>query len=175
MNSSLEPQIAIAERAASRYPSQALNQNALELAEKPDRKQLGRRERWLAATAGAALLGLLFVAAMLKPSPLHQGTHRQLGLPPCTFSALFGLPCPTCGMTTSWAHLVRGEWMRAMQSNAGGAVLGVLALAAAPWLLGSAWRGVWLGPSPNGTAAAWIANSVLLITFVHWGIRLWCR
>ena len=84
------------------------------------------------------LLGLLAIAAMLKPSPLGHGTHQQLGLPPCTFWVLFGRPCPTCGMTTAWAHLVRGQWVDACRANLGGALLGLLAMVAAPWLLGSA-------------------------------------
>ena len=122
--------------------------------------------------AAVALLGLLAVAAWLKPSPLGYGTHQQLGLPPCTFWVLFGRPCPTCGMTTAWAHLVRGECVSAFRANAGGTLLGMLAILAVPWLLGSARRGTWIGVSPNGTAAAWLSTTILLITLIDWAIRL---
>lgn len=121
---------------------------------------------------GVGLLGLLSVAAMLKPSPLRCGTHQQLGLPPCTFLFLFGRPCPTCGMTTAWAHLVRGHWTDACRANVGGMLLAMLAIAAAPWLLVSAWHGCWLGISPSGVIAAWISTSILLITLIQWCFRL---
>ncbi len=122
--------------------------------------------------AAAGLLGLLTVAAMLEPSPLGHGTHQQLGLPPCTFWVLFGRPCPTCGMTTAWAHLVRGQWVSALRANVGGTLLGMLAIVAVPWLLGSAGRGAWFGVSPNGTAAAWISTTILVVIFIDWAIRL---
>jgi hypothetical protein len=46
----------------------------------------------------------LSLARMLTPAAEGMGTHRQLGLPPCTFLYLLGVPCPFCGMTTSWSH-----------------------------------------------------------------------
>ena len=109
---------------------------------------LPARPVWLAA-AGVGLLGLLATAAVLRPSPSGHGTHQQLGLPPCTFWVLFHRPCPTCGMTTAWAHLMRGEWIDACRANTGGVLLGVLAMVAAPWLLGSAIRGRWLAAAPS--------------------------
>src|SRR5437016_1117396 len=39
----------------------------------------------------------------------RQETHRGLGLPPCTFYEQTRLPCPSCGMTTSFALLIRGD------------------------------------------------------------------
>jgi hypothetical protein len=29
----------------------------------------------------------------------------QLGLPPCGLLAMFGVPCPACGLTTAFTHL----------------------------------------------------------------------
>ena len=127
------------------------------------------------ALAGSGLLGLLAIAAVLKPSPLGYGTHEQVGLPPCTFSVLFGRPCPTCGMTTAWAHLVRGQWFDACRANAGGVLLGILAMVAGPWLLGSALRGDWLGIRPDGRVVAWIFAIVFLVTMIDWAIRLLAR
>jgi hypothetical protein len=122
--------------------------------------------------AASVLLGLLTVALKLDPSPRHHGTHEQLGLPPCTFWELFGRPCPTCGMTTAWAHLVRGQWIAACRANVGGTLLGLLAIVAVPWLLGSAWRGAWFGVSLNVTAAACISTTVLVVILIEWAIRL---
>jgi hypothetical protein len=98
-----------------------------------------------------------------------------LGLPPCTFRVVFGQRCPVCGMTTSWARLVRGELIEALRANLGGTLLGLLDMLAAPWLLLSAARGRWLGWTPNSTAAAWIATSIMLVTLIDWGVRLMSR
>ncbi len=70
------------------------------------------------ARAVAALIlcggvALLATAAWLKPDPSGMGTHHQLGLPPCGMLMVTKLPCPTCGMTTAFAHTVRGQWGRA--------------------------------------------------------------
>ena len=122
----------------------------------------------------AAALGLsvlLAAAAMLTPDPRGHGTHQQLGLPPCTFLVLFGRPCPSCGMTTSWAWLVRGQLGEAVRANAGGTLLGMLAAIGAAWAGLSAIRGRWFAWRPNGTAAAWIAAVVLAVTLVQWGWR----
>jgi hypothetical protein len=75
-------------------------------------------------------------------------------------------------MTTAWAHLMRREWADAARANLGGVLLGLLAMVAGPWLLGSAVRGDWLGISPGGAAAAWIAIAVLSVTLIHWVFRL---
>ena len=73
----------------------------------------------IAAAAG----GLLIIAASLIPSGRHLGTHRQLGLPPCGFAMMTGLPCPTCGMTTAFAHTVRGQFIEAIRSQLVGFLL----------------------------------------------------
>jgi hypothetical protein len=143
--------------------------------ERPGRTTLSRRDRLLLAAAGAGLLGLLLVAAWLEPSPNGRGTHRQLGLPPCTFLTLFGRPCPTCGMTTAWACLMKGQWQNACRANAGGTLLGILAATAVPWLLGSAMRGAWLGGPLGDSTIAWIATAVLLVTLIDWAFRLLAR
>jgi hypothetical protein len=53
-------------------------------------KTLSVRERRLLVGLGAFLLAMLAAAAWLQPDPRGFGTHQQLGLPPCTFQALFG-------------------------------------------------------------------------------------
>jgi hypothetical protein len=121
---------------------------------------------------GIGLLGLLAVAAMLEPNPSGHGTHQQLGLPPCTFWVLFGRPCPVCGMTTAWAHLMRGEWCDAVRANLGGTLLGLMAIVAVPWLLASAACGKWLGLSPNAAAAKWGSLGIVLVTLINWIFRL---
>lgn len=118
------------------------------------------------------LLALLAVAAFLKPDPRGLGTHQQFGLPPCTFRFFVGRPCPSCGMTTSWAHLVRGQLIGALRASVGGTLLGTLAVVGVPWLVVSAARGRWLGWAPNGTTVGWVASAILLVTLIDWGVRL---
>jgi hypothetical protein len=99
--------------------------------------------------AAALLIAVFTIAFWLNPyeedgRARRQETHRQLGLPPCTFKALTDLPCPSCGMTTSFALLVRGDLMNSLRANAVGTLLAVLWAAAIPWLLlcsitGQAW------------------------------------
>jgi len=130
------------------------------------------RQRLLVAVMGLGLSVPLTVASRLEPNRQGQGTHQRLGLPPCSFRVVSGQRCPVCGMTTSWAHLVRGELIEALRANVGGTLLGMVAMVAVPWLLLSAARGRWLGWTPNSAAAAWIATSIMLVTLIDWSVRL---
>ena len=123
--------------------------------------------------AGGLLIGLLAIAAWLSPSQSGLGTHRQLGLPPCTLLDWYGIRCPSCGMTTAWSHLMRGQIVPALRANAGGAMLAVAALVGGPWLLASGIRGRWL---ETWLAESWlIALAVLILatTLTQWILRLW--
>ncbi len=137
---------------------------------KRDRLRTG--ERWSAAAWALALLVPLALAGWLCPSPNGLGTHQQLGLPPCTFRVLFGCRCPSCGMTTAWAHVVRGELAGALAANAGGAVLALLAVASVPWLLGAAAVGRWPGFRPHPDLLAWVLMAVVAITLLDWAVRM---
>jgi hypothetical protein len=133
----------------------------------------GKFRRVLLVAIGVGLIVLLVVARSLEPSREGFGTHQQLGLPPCTFTALFHMRCPSCGMTTSWSHLTRGRFDRAAQSNVGGVLLGVIAMMAAPWLLVSALRGKWFVWAPSDRWVLAIAGAITVITLLDWGWRLW--
>ncbi len=125
----------------------------------------------LAALASVPLV-LLATAGTLTPDPRGHGTHQQLGLPPCTFYVIFQRPCPACGMTTSWAWLLRGEIGHALAANAGGTLLAVLGAVAAGWLLLSAVRGQWFGGKPGEWTVAALACTVCLVTAGQWVWRL---
>ncbi|MEP7270019.1 MAG: DUF2752 domain-containing protein [Acidobacteriota bacterium] len=66
---------------------------------------------------------ILVTARLLEPSPSGVGTHQQLGLPPCVFLKLTGLPCPSCGLTTSFAHAARFEFGAALSTQPFGFLL----------------------------------------------------
>src|SRR5262245_45652894 len=50
---------------------------------------------------------VLIIAWLLPASSRGVGTHEQIGLPACTFLKLTGIPCPGCGLTTSFAHAAK--------------------------------------------------------------------
>lgn len=135
-------------------------------------QRLSPRLRVTLAVAGLGLLAPLAVAGWLSPSPAGFGTHQQLGLPPCTFVWLFGVRCPSCGMTTSWSHAVRGQWLASLRSNAGGAALAAAAMAIAPWLLASAGLGRWLVRPPSDRTIAVTAVGFIVVTLIDWIYRL---
>jgi hypothetical protein len=94
---------------------------------------------------GVALgLGAVFVTACrLNPynedgTPRRMETHRQLNLPPCSFKVATGMPCPSCGMTTSFALLMHGDPINSLRANAVGTLLAVFGLVVMPWSVASA-------------------------------------
>ena len=130
------------------------------------------RQRVVAVVVGGMLVALLVTAARLTPSSAGLGTHQQLGLPPCTVLDWFGIRCPSCGMTTSWAHMVRGHVLAAMRANAGGALLAVAAAACGPWLVASGVRGRWLIMRPVEGIVVAVGLTIIVVTLVQWTLRL---
>jgi hypothetical protein len=133
-----------------------------------------RNRCWL-ALAGTVLITPLVIAAWLRPSPLGMGTHQQLGLPPCTLVTMFGIRCPSCGMTTSWSHFVRGQWVQSLQANVGGCLLAAIAAVSGGWMLLSAASGRRLAKTPSEGVLAAGAVFLVLITLADWVVRLTFR
>lgn len=79
--------------------------------------------RMVAAMTLAGCLAVLTVAVLLVPDESGMGTHRQFGGGPCGMLVMTGLPCPTCGMTTAFAHFVRGQFLRSFAVQPAGFVL----------------------------------------------------
>lgn len=104
---------------------------------------------WVGATA---LLGL---ASWLTPSSTGMGTHTQLNLPQCGWIMAFDLPCPTCGMTTAFAHAAHGNLAASFIAQPMGCLLAI------------------------ATAMAWIVSLYVLCTGSRvasvlgrlWGVR----
>jgi hypothetical protein len=101
--------------------------------------------RWVRGALLAVAFGLVAVfgiAAWLDPydsegRARRLETHLQIGLPPCSFRSLTGVPCPSCGMTTSFALLVRGDLENSLRANAVGTLLALFGLLLVPWCLAS--------------------------------------
>lgn len=129
-----------------------------------------------------ARLGLLVIAAgivmlfsiAVALDPYRDGrvwdgeTHTQLGLPPCSFKTIIGVPCPSCGMSTSFALLIRGDVWHSLQANCAGTLLATLCLLYVPWALASVVRGrfMWI-VSLEGTFIRLLV-SFLVLMVVRW-------
>ncbi|MGH7214504.1 MAG: DUF2752 domain-containing protein, partial [Tepidisphaeraceae bacterium] len=79
--------------------------------------------RLLAALIGFGCLAVLVVAVQLWPNSAGVGTHGQLGWDACGFLIRTGLPCPSCGMTTSFSWFVRGNLPASLYVQPMGTVL----------------------------------------------------
>ena len=96
--------------------------------------RLGVFARLIALAIAVGAMVVLYTAASIEPSPTGVGTHLQLGMQPCGFLQRTSLPCAGCGMTTSFAYLVRGHVISSLIAQPFGMVLCVLTAA-----------GVWAG------------------------------
>ena len=89
----------------------------------------------MALSIALPAVAVLALAAWLTPAPSGLGTHRQLGeLPACGWIAVADLPCPTCGMTTAFAHAANGNLIASFLAQPLGCLL---AICVAMTLLGS--------------------------------------
>jgi Protein of unknown function (DUF2752) len=122
-------------------------------------------------------LFVFFVAIfLLNPyengEPLRLGTHQQLGLPECNFKSLAGVPCPSCGMTTSFTLLVRADIWHSMQANFAGTLLATFGLLFIPWAFASAFFGRFVFIRRMEIVVFRLALVFLVILFGRWGLVL---
>jgi Protein of unknown function (DUF2752) len=120
----------------------------------------------------ACVLALIATARSLAPSPTGMGTHQQLGLPPCSSILLYGARCPACGMTTAWSYAVRGRWLDAWHSNAGGLALLLISLAYLPLFCYYLARGHWSRHGWLSLSLAICLSAALLAALGQWLVRL---
>jgi hypothetical protein len=137
--------------------------------------------RWVRVTLLVLTVPWLIVfaiATQLDPyktedgQPLRMGTHKQLGLPECNFKLLVGVPCPSCGMTTSFTLLAHGDVWNSLQANFAGTVLAILGLLFVPWALASAFFGRFVFVRSIEMVIFRIAVCFLILLFGRWGIVL---
>ncbi len=138
----------------------------------PSEFPIGRLGRWLLGLWSVLLIAAFSVAAALEPDPRGYGTHQSLGLPPCTFQFLLGIPCPSCGMTTSLSHFVRGQFLASLRANVAGLLLGLCCAAQIPWCWISIRNGrLWKIRQPD-LAVLWLLVILLFVAVLQWGLRL---
>jgi hypothetical protein len=84
------------------------------------------RNRLIALCILLPAVAVLGVAARLTPDASGMGTHEQLGLNACSTLAVTGYPCPTCGMTTAFAHAAHGQFLASFHAQPAGALLALI-------------------------------------------------
>jgi hypothetical protein len=142
--------------------------------------ELGRRVRLALLAVAAGLIAVFAVALRLNPydrdgTPLRMQAHTQLGLPPCTFYENTGLPCPSCGLTTSFALLMHGDVVNSLKANAVGTLLALFCLAVIPWNLVCAVRGRLYFIRSLERSLTWFVLVLLTLLLLRWGLLLWLR
>lgn len=124
----------------------------------PSAAPLSQRLIWWAIVVGCVLV--LAAAAAIEPDFRGYGTHTQLGLPPCGFLLLTGSPCPGCGLTTAFAHGIRGQWSLAATANPLGLALFLVVCLCIPLGVTAALRG-------------WSLDAAIeRFSLNHWGLAL---
>jgi len=130
---------------------------------------ISQRLIWLGIVAGA--IAVLAVALAIEPDVRGYGTHTQLGLPPCGFLLLTGSPCPGCGLTTAFAHGIRGQWSLAASANPLGLALFFVVSACIPLGLAAALRSWSIGEVIDRFGLNRWALAVAGCAIVVWVVR----
>ena len=102
-------QTGLAAELPNRYPPAACPQVEAAPQQRPNLVRLGWQQRAMLALLGGALFILLAIAVVLQPDRSGFGTHRQLGMPRCTFLVIFGYRCPSCGIDNGSMRQTRNE------------------------------------------------------------------
>jgi len=128
--------------------------------------------RTLAALCCLGLFALLVTASVLRASPSGLGTHQQLGLPPCGFLTVTGIPCATCGMTTAFSHAANGRLIQAFRIQPAGAMLSVAAAAICLVTGYAAVAGVNLAPMLRAAWTPRFVTIIVILLLLGWGFKI---
>ena len=133
-------------------------------------RRLAERTRLRGLLLAMPCWAAVAAAWWLSPRPTGYGTHEQMGLPGCSFLAETGLPCPSCGLTTSFAEMARGHLGRAFHAQPFGLLLftAVVLLAAAGSVELATGRDVLRSLRPR----LWWVAAAAAGMFAGWGVRL---
>ena len=136
---------------------------------KPEPGHVSLYGRFVALLLSLGCLTLLVLAALLTPDPSGLGTHMGLGLPACSWIRNYGIPCPTCGMTTSFSWFARGNFLASFYIQPMGAVLAILATV-------TFWAGLYI--AATGRAAyqmlRYIPARYMIFPFFAFWLLAWC-
>ncbi|MDQ3439079.1 MAG: DUF2752 domain-containing protein, partial [Planctomycetota bacterium] len=93
----------------------------------PVPQRLSFPNRLVALTVSLGCLAVLITAVSIRPNRTGMETHRQLGLAECQFLRTSRIPCPSCGMTTSFTWFVRGNVLASLYVQPMGTLLAAAA------------------------------------------------
>lgn len=133
---------------------------------------LSTNERLAWAAIATLCLAVLAVAIYLQPDARGYGTHERLGLPPCGFMITTGLPCPTCGMTSSFTFMMHGHPLRALIIQPAGALLCLASIFAVLYGYSAAFQGHLLTIQWDRLGPVRVALTLTLIFLGAWGFKL---
>lgn len=132
-------------------------------------------QRWPTAITFLISIAILLAGYGIKPDARGLGTHEQLGMEPCSFLSTTGLPCATCGMTTSVSHLTHGQAIASFLNQPMGFAFG---LTTAMIAVASGWS-VFTGMRLTGITdklrlpSTWFILGVLVL--LAWGYKIWAH
>lgn len=119
----------------------------------------------MVAALSAAVLG---VARCLQPSAGGLGTHEQLGLAPCRFHVLTGIPCPSCGLTTCFAYAAHLQFQQAFLASPFGLLLYLLVVLLVPASAVLLWRRISWQQIFETRAAARVTGWMAVLYIASW-------
>lgn len=118
-----------------------------------------------------ALVAALAAGRWMEPSPTGTGTHTQIGLAPCGMLIATGHPCPTCGVTTSFALAAHGRLGESLVNQPFGLLVflmtvGGLAVTVVTLVTGRSW-----GPSLTPGRLIGAVLALLLAASAAWAYK----
>ncbi len=125
--------------------------------------------RWLSLLGAAACIAGLAVGVFVRPDPAGLGSHTYLGFQPCGFLQYYGWPCASCGMTTSFAWFVRGNFLASLYVQPAGFFLALLAVLGALGGVYQAFSGKWVLKPMFFWPWRKIALVAILMALAGWG------
>lgn len=108
------------------------------------------------------------ISRFLEPAIRGVGTHEQLGLPSCAFLHFTGIPCPGCGLTTSFAHAARLDFYQAFITQPFGLLLFIILTLSIPLSLILMVRRVNLSQILIPGMIRTITWSLIVFGFISW-------
>jgi Protein of unknown function (DUF2752) len=117
-----------------------------------------RRSR---ATQAAAIAFGLIAARVANPD-------RPLPFDVCALKVLTGIPCPTCGLTRSLCHALRGDWSASIGYHPAGILLAIALIGWMLWSVAEARRGCVVAGVARRRLSAALLSSGAALSLVSW-------